>query len=576
MLDQVRNIVSGLFKKPNTSGIDLAEPGLDRSTYMASGVVNILALALPLTILQVYDRVLPNASFATLTALIVMLIGVVVLDGVLKYFRAAVINWSAASFTHNTSIKALSVMLKERPSKFSRVTASEHLDRLNAVSGLGSHLGGQSRVVAVDILFIPIFAGVIIMVGGMVFFVVLTLFAAFGYLALQRTKALNKTVAEREEHETRKNDFIIEVLQAMPTVKAMAMEPQMMRRFERLQSAASVITKRSIALTGSAQTYNAMYAALSVISIVGVGALMVLDGRLTLGALACCMLLSSQLLQPLMRSLGSWNEIQLADHRRERVGAIFSDQEGAGLGHADIAAPTTFSRPKRAEKVTFKNVTIRYGDAKPLFENLNLEIPAGAMIAIKGADGSGRSSLLRAMVADTPVTQGEIVFGDGSIPSKDAMRACVRYVGQTPTTFRGTVLDNLTLFGELPAKTVLKASKMIGLDEDIVRMPLGYDTMLKNGGGRDIPTPTAQRLCIARALAMLPSVLILDEANTLLDFSGEQRLTDALQRLRGKVTIVIATHRPSLIRLADKAYDIVDGTLKPVDLEAPGQGAIAS
>ncbi|WP_425409693.1 ABC transporter transmembrane domain-containing protein [Hyphococcus sp.] len=537
----------------------MAEPPLSLVTYGASAVVNILALALPLTILQIYDRVLPNASFDTLSALIIVLISVVIIDGLLKYFRSAVVNWSAASFTHTVTVRALSTMLKSRPSSFSRITASEHLERLNAVSGLGGHLGGQSRIVAVDILFIPIFASVIILVGGMIFFVVLSLFALFGYLAMRRTRALNATIAERETHESRKSDFIIEVLRSMQTVKSCGMEPLMMRRFERLQSAGSMITKRIINLTGTAQTYSAMYASLSIVAIVGVGAVLVLNGRLTLGALACCMLLSSQLLQPLMRSLASWNDIQLAKYRRERVTAIFEDNS------EKTEFPNEYQHKAIPTKVTLKNLTVQYGDAKPLFENLNLVIPAGAMIAIKGADGSGRSSLLRVLMGDTPVTAGQVIIGD--LTGAEHSRNLVRYVGQTPTIFRGTILDNLTLFGSLPAKTALTASRIIGLDEEIVRMPLGYDTMLKSAAGRDVPAPTAQRISIVRALATRPSVLILDEANTLLDLAGEQRFAEALQRLRGKMTIILATHRPSLIRLADKCYEVTPGKLVLLDNE---------
>mgnify|MGYP003700322777 CR=1 FL=1 len=538
------------------------------TVYFASSVVNLLALALPLTVLQIYDRVLPNAAFDTLAVLIAALVGVVAIDAVLKYFRASVVNWSAASFTHKLTTKALATMLTTRPSQYSRTTASEHLERLNAISGLGGHLGGQSRIVAVDILFIPIFAGVIVMVGGAIFFVVLSLFAFFGYLALRRTRALNDTIAERETHESRKHDFVIEVLRAMQTVKASAMEPLIMRRFERLQSAASMITKRTINLTGTAQTYSAMYASLSVIAIVGIGAILVLNGRLTLGALACCMLLSSQLLQPLMRSLASWNEIQLAKHRRERISTIFSDSK------EEAPAQVHYQRKVNPKKITLKNVTVQYGDAPPIFSGVYLEIPAGALVAIKGADGSGRSSLLRLLMDDTPVTQGEVLIGNDNNLSN--ARGSVRYVGQTPTLFRGTILDNLTLFGELPAKTALMASRIVGLNDEIVRMPQGYDTMLKSAAGRDIPAPTAQRLCIARAIAMRPSVLILDEANTLLDFAGEQRFIEALERLRGKITIIVATHRPSLIRMADQAYEVAGGGVKPLDRHTPDEKAAAS
>lgn len=544
------------------------EPPLGVATYAASAVINLLALALPLTILQIYDRVLPNAAFDTLTALIIALVIVICVDAMLKYLRATVVNWSAASFTHKLSIRAAATMLRARPSEFNRTMASEHLERLNAITGLGGHIGGQSRIVAVDIFFIPIFAAVIMLVGGVIFSVVLTLFAVFGYLALRRTQALNEAIAEREEHEARKNDFVIEVLTAMQTVKASAMEPLIMRRFERLQSSASMITRRIINITGEAHTYTAVYASLSVIAIVGFGAILVLDGRLSLGALACCMLLSSQLLQPLMRSLSSWNEIQMAKHRRGQVAKIFE-------GDATESAPTP-DRQRRFHpmKAVLDDVKVQYGDAPPLFEHVNLEIPAGAFVVIKGADGSGRSSLLRLFMNDTPVSAGRVIIGDED--NLEHSRGAVQYVGQTPTIFRGTILDNLTLFGERPAKIALSASRLIGLDEEIVRMPMGYDTMLKSATGRDIPAPTAQRLCIARALAMSPSVLILDEANTLLDLAGEQRFIEALKKLRGKVTMIVATHRPSLLKLADAAYEIGAGALKRVGHNGAETRAVAS
>ena len=545
-----------------------SEPPLGVATYAASTVINLLALSLPLTILQVYDRVLPNAAFDTLTALIIALVIVIGIDALLKYLRATVVNWSAASFTHKLSIRAVATMLRSRPSEFSRTMASEHLERLNAITGLGGHIGGQSRVVAVDVFFIPIFAAVIILVGGLIFSVMLTLFVIFGYLALRRTQALNEAIADREEHEARKNDFVIEVLTAMQTVKASAMEPLMMRRFERLQSSASMITRRIINITGDAHTYTAVYASLSVIAIVGFGAVLVLNGRLSLGALACCMLLSSQLLQPLMRSLSSWNEIQMAKHRRRQVAKVFENEE------IDDAPSPSGSQNRRPLKAVLENVTVQYGDAPPLFERLNLDIQAGSFVVIKGVDGSGRSSMLRLFMNDTPVAAGRVIIGDEGNAKNSG--GAIQYVGQTPTIFRGTILENLTLFGELPAKVAIAASRLIGLDDEIVRMPMGYDTMLKNSGGRDIPAPTAQRLCIARAIAMRPSILILDEANTLLDLAGEQRFIEALKKLRGRITIIATTHRPSLLKLADVAYEIEAGQLKRIDVASVEKRAAAS
>ncbi|MEZ5894122.1 MAG: ABC transporter transmembrane domain-containing protein [Parvularculaceae bacterium] len=534
-------------------------PVLGAPVYAASIIINILALGLPLAILQVYDRVLPNASYATLAALICVLIGVVLVDAALKLARNATMNWLASSYAHRLSTKALEVMLASRPCRFNQTTASEHLERLNAISGVGNHLSSQSKTVLVDMAFVPVFALVILLVGGPVLGIVVALFALFGRLAAKSTASLNAVISEREAFESRKQDFIIEVLRAVQTVKAGAMEPLMMRRFERLQSSASMITQRMIRLTGAAQTYNNAYATLSTVAIVSVGAFMVLNGALSVGALACCMLLSSQLLQPLMRSLASWNEIQLARHRNTRIRAIFD-------GEVRTLPPEAIYPDRLSPKsIAFKNVTLQHDGATPAFENLNFEIPAGAIVAFRGADGSGRSSLMRAFIADTPLTNGEVVIGDQTYSggSLREARRLIQYVGQTPAIFRGTILDNLTLFGEVPAKVALSASKLLGIDEEIARMPLGYDTMLKSSAVHDVPSSIAQRIAIARAVALRPSVLLLDEANVSLDINGELRLIEAMRRLKGKITIIMTTHRPALIRLADLVFDVTPGNVTP-------------
>jgi len=551
----------------------LDEPKLAASVYAGSVIVNLFALALPLAVLQIYDRVLPNASFDTLAVMIAALVGVVIVDGVLKYCRSYLINWSAASFTHKLTTKALNVMLKAAPSRHASISASEHLERLGSIAGLGGYLGGQSRVIAVDILFIPVFATIIILLGGPLFIVPLLLFALFGYYAMRRTKMLCAAIEEREKSDSRKYDFVIEILQSMQTVKSLAMEPLMMRRFERLQSIESVMVKRLIGLTGATQNFSALYASLSTVTIVCVGAFLVLGGKMTIGGLACCMLLSSQLLQPVMRSLSAWNEIHLAQHRRARVAEIFcADEEAA----EETLNKPEFSYPQelRAASVSIKGVTIKFDDAPPLFHRVNFEAPAGSLIALKGADGSGRTSLLRALVGDITPLEGKIRIGDTIVSSKDgsASNALIRYVEQKPTTFRGTILENLTLFGEIPTASALWATRLIGLDSEVVRMPLGYDTPLRSLSGRGIPASTAQRICIARALATKPSVLILDEANTSLDMPAERELSVALRKLHGEITIILVTHRPSLIRMADAAYELKDGALNP-DMPAPIQKA---
>ena len=534
------------------------EPETPRPVFIGSMVINILALALPITILQVYDRVLPNASFSTLNALIIGLIVVVSFDLVLKYARSHLVNWAGASYTHRVSTKALGVILN---GSRDNTPVAEHLDRLAAINGIGNHIGGLSRVIKIDMLFIPVFAGIIFIVGGPLVLIPLLLFTIFGYLSFHRTLKLRQVIKERELTDSRKNDFLIEVFSAIPTVKAIAMEPSMLRRYERLQLHASNVVQQLIVLTNAAQTFGSLFTAMSTISIVGIGAILVIKGGLTMGGLACCMLLSSQLIQPLTKILSAWNEIQLTAHYREKVDNIFE--------HAPTATSSGHVQTTKIEtpaSISFKDVTIRYGDATPLFQRLHLNIAPGEIIAFRGSDGSGRSSLLRAINGGTLPAAGSVEL-DGvpvSYENNGAIRSAVRYVAQEPALFRGTILENLTIFGKTPVKNCLWASKLIGLDEIIIRMPMGYDTQLEGAAGQDIPASTSQRICIARALALKPSVIIFDEANTALDLPGEKAFMAALEELRGRMTIILSTHRPSLLRQADRAFEVGDGQVLPL------------
>ena len=537
------------------------EPSTPRSVIAGTIVINILALALPLTILQVYDRVLPNSSFDTLIFLVLGLTATIILDAALKYLRSYMLNWSAASFAHKTSMDALARLLGTSNADLAGISASERIKSFNAVSELGDHLGGVSKLVSVDIFFIPVFIAIIYLVGGPIILAPVILFGAFAIATLHRTAELGSLITDREKQDSRKSDFIIEILRAIDTVKANAMEPLILRRFERLQSAASLIIKRLIQSTSGTQNIGAFYATASTITVVAIGALLVFNGRMTVGGLACCMLLSSQLLQPMMRLITAWNETQVAEHNREQISAFYRSTDN-WQPHADGAHKTKIGSPASIE---LEDVTIQYGEHMPILSSAKLKIAAGEFVAIAGEDGSGRSSLMKVIAGAVIPHSGSVTIDGETIgpDNRTRMRSMIRYVDQNPIIFRGTILENLTMFGMSSVKKVRWAASLIGLEPIIFRMPLGYDTPLDGETGRGVPAAIAQRISIARALATTPSILVLDDANTALDIPGERSLIKALKRLHGKMTIVIVTHRPSLIQLADKTYDLGAGKITP-------------
>ena len=537
----------------------LRPPSISSSTYAGSLVVNLLALAMPLTILQVYDRVLPNASLSTLNVLIIGLVGVVIVDTTLKCLRAYQINWNAASFTHRLSRESLSVILSSTSQKNQKTPVADRLEQISSISSYGDYLGSPSRLFILDMLFIPIFAIVILIVGGSIFTIPLILCLAFGYFGYRRTRTLKQLYEESEQTDARKNDFILETLKSMATIKALAMEPLILRRFERLQLKASHIAKNTMTVASDAQTFAALYASVSTVGIVCFGAVLVIRGELTLGALACCMLLSSQLLQPILRSMAAWNETEIARLKKKNIKHLFDSEPP--LDTPTSCRAETVSSPAG---VRITNLTIQYDRQNPIFEKLSFEATPGSIIAIKGADGSGRTSLLRMMAGIYVPAMGNVIVGGVQITEKSSrhVRKSVAYIAQEPTLFCGNILDNLTLFNSIPIDASIDASRLIGLHDEISRMPLGYDTRINSSISSDIPPATAQKICIARAIAKKPALLLFDEANAGFDLASDKALLDVLSAIRGETTVILSTHRQSLIDFADETFQVVNGGLQ--------------
>jgi ATP-binding cassette subfamily C protein LapB len=183
------------------------------------------------------------------------------------------------------------------------------------------------------------------------------------------------------------------------------------------------------------------------------------------------------------------------------------------------------------------------------------------MIGIKGQDGSGRTTLLKLIQGDIEPTSGRVTVGGISTiePNFRAVRPCIAYVGAAPVIFSGTIMENLTLFSPEKRDFARKMSQLTGLEAIINLLPDGYETMLGRGIGDDLPMSTAQQVNIVRALTNRPRVLALDEANMVLDAIAEPALIRALERLRGHLTVLVVTHRPSLLALCDRLMILEDG-----------------
>jgi ATP-binding cassette, subfamily C, bacterial LapB len=537
-----------------SDGEYVREPSVPVAVKFASFSVNLLALALPLSIMQVYDRIIPNHSSATLAYLFLGLTLVIAIDYVLKTSRSALLSWHATQFGEKVENEAVSRFLRAPNGAFERDPAAVNVSRYAAAAALADYHSGQARLVAIDLPFVGIALIVMTIVGGTMVLVPAVLFFFFAALAIGRAREFRKILDARTAQDNRKYDFIAEVLAGIHTVKVMAMEPQMQRRFERLQQAVAETTMASI-LTGQAnQTSALVYGSVSQLIVVAIGGSQVINDHLTMGALACCTMLSGQILQPLLRAISLWTERESVDHRRAEV-RLLLDLPSVEVAPAEHAADVMGD-------IEFEKVTFRYDAAADFALGVvDLSIRAGTIVGVKGEDGSGRTTLLKLIQGDIEPASGRVTIG--GVPTMDAnfpaIRSRIAYVGAAPVIFSGTIMENLTIFSPEKRDFARKMSQLLGLEATINLLPDGYETMLGRGMGDDLPMSIAQQVNIVRALTNRPRVLALDEANMLLDAIAEPALIRALQTLRGHLTVMIVTHRPSLLALCDRLMIVEDG-----------------
>ena len=537
---------------------------LPADVIAASVVINLLGLALPLAILQVYDRIVPNSAIATLTLLSIGVCCAVVLETILRIARSHVIAWSAMKLAWKTNIDAASRVAKAPAELVDTQPAARWIQRLQAVATISEFHISPSPLVLIDLVFVVIFFALLMASSGWLAAIPLAIFLLSGIAAIQRGRELRGATAGRMGAEARIRDFLIEVMNGIVTVKALGAEQQILRRFERLSEQAAAHTSNVVRLADDAQSFASMVSILTQIATSTVGAILAINGDISIGVVACSTMLAGRVIQPLLRVVSAWNEIQGVMVAEEIAKPIFD------LPKSDSLSVQAVDREQPPAQLTFDNVWFAHdGGPTPVLAGASLEVVRGEIIAITGRDNIGKSTVARLAAGQWLPDRGHVlVDGIAASMAVASKRGVVAVVDHRNATVRGSVLNNLTLFRDSEQlEAACAAARLIGLEGDINRLPRGYDTRLGEATTETLPVGVLQRIAIARAIAGNPRLLILDEANNSFDHGSDLALGHGLLSLKGKITIVLITNRPSFAAIADRQFTLVDG--KFCQLEQP-------
>jgi ATP-binding cassette subfamily C protein LapB len=524
----------------------------------ATFLINLLSLVLPLTLMQVYDRIIPNAAYNTLTLLALGAGAALLLEASLQYLRAVTAGWSAARYEHLEGCRAMQRLLSARLSSFEAQGVGEHLENFNSLSRLKDFYSGQAMRALIDLPFVIIFVVTVAYLGGWLVLVTAGVLILFAITAALLGRRLREVLLERVTNDNRRQNFIVEVLSGIATVKSMAMEAQMARRFERLQENCSKTNYKVAQASSHANGASTYFSYGMLFAVAATGSLLVIDGTLSVGGLAASTLLSGRAMQPLQRAMGAWTRFQDVRIARQRFQKVLN---------LDIDATARNEQPKLQgdEVLELRDVSFAYQpDDRMVLRNINLRLEPGKAIAIHAeGNGHGRTTLIELMAGELVPTTGTIKLGNYDLAdlAPSIKSKALSYLPSKGTVLKGTILENITMFRPKRTQAALELSRRLGLDQIAARLPRGYETVVGDSVSDILSQGVLQRISLVRGLAPGPLFVLFDEANSAIDGTGDAELRDILEEIKAKTGLILISHRPSLLKLADEFYELKNGQL---------------
>ncbi len=553
-------------KRRSTKARKLKKPRawLRPDILVSSIAINMLALAMPMVVLQIYDRILPHQSVATLWTLIIAMVVVAFLDGFLRVSRSVLLSWCGARFEYQSALKALDHLLHCDLVAFESQAQGVYLEKFQALEQIRDFYHGESVLVIIDIPFVFLFLGLIWTFAGYMVLIPVSVIVLFMLVSLFLGQSLRKTLKDRDLQTEHRQNFLIESLQGIHTLKSLAMENQILRRYEKLEGQSATGVYDLARINSIIQGMGSTFSQAVMVSFVAIGSIFAVNGQLSIGALAAGTMLAGRVLQPTLKAMGFWTHMQSVRMAEEKFNQL--------LSMPSEAVHQQTEEIKLEGGIELKDVYFKHaGKEQDLLKGISLKIKPGETIGISGVNGSGKSTLLNLIMGFVKPSQGEILLDGRDLFSLDrsSVRTQIGLVPQEGVLFQGTLLENMTVFREGESiELAIELAKQLGLDETINHMPDGLDTVVNSSLADSIPYGFRQRLTMVRALIGDLKIILFDDANSGLDYHNDVRLMTLLKRLQGKHTILIISHRPSLLRICDRRFNLIDGDLIDADKDS--------
>ena len=542
----------------------------------ASLVINLIALAAPLFVMNVYDRVVPNQATSTLWVLAIGICGAYLFDLLLKSLRSLCLDLAGKKTDLIISAtlfeRIVGMAMKVRPARVGSFAQNIH-----EFQGMRDFLTSLTLASLIDLPFTLIILVVIAMLGGHLVWIPIIAFPlalGIGHM-LQKplTATLERTMALGAERQS----SLIETLAGLDAVKVNNAESERQYQWEHTIGTLSRLELRVKVLSGLAMNITLLIQQVAGVAMIIFGVYQIIDGALSMGGLVACYMLSGRALGPLAQLSGL-----LTRYQQAKVTMVSVDQM-MELPQERNYDERPLSRKALQGAMTFREVDFTYPNQQTLaLRGINLNVKPGEKIGIIGRSGSGKSSLAKLLVGLYQPDSGSLLVDGVDIRQIDVseLRHNIGYVAQDIQLLAGTLRDNLVSGARyVDDEMVLQAAELAGVHEFARLHPQGYELQVGERG-QNLSGGQRQNVALARALLLNPPILLLDEPTSAMDNTGEERLKQRLQSVIENKTVILVTHRASLLSLVDRLLVIDRGQIladgpKAAVMEALKKGQIS-
>ena len=523
---------------------------------VASFFLQLFGLISPLFFQVVIDKVLVHRGLTTLDVLVIGLAAVSIFETLLGTLRTYV-------FSHTTNRidvelgAALYRHLVALPiAYFQARRTGDSVARVRELENIRQFLTSSALTLVIDLFFTVVFLAVMFSYAPILTWIVVASCPVYVALSAGVTPVFKRRLDEKFARGAENQAFLVESVSGIETLKAMAVEPQMQRRWEEQLAAYVAASFRVLSLgnwaSQSVQLVNKLVGAATL----WWGAHLVIGGDLSVGELVAFNMLAQRVAQPVLRLAQLWQDFQQARISVARLGDILNTPPEPQHNPSRAALPAI-----RGE-VAFEHVTFRYRvDGPEVLHDVSLRVPAGQVVGIVGPSGSGKSTLTKLAQRLYVPESGRVLVDGVDLAQVDTawLRRQIGVVLQENVLFNRSVRENIALADPaMPMARVVEAATLAGAHEFILELPEGYDTLVGERGG-SLSGGQRQRIAIARALVLNPRILIFDEATSALDYESERVVQQNMRRIAQGRTVFIIAHRLSAVRLADRIVTIEKG-----------------